>query len=142
MRYWSTISYKRLINNLSVSLARRLFQASDWNRFQKTVKRGEKMSHNVQAQPQVLQLAVGEINEPNRSALRRFWESWKRVARKIGDFQARLLLILFYFVILGPFALVVRWGSDPLAMKRGTSKGWQPREEKNEAPTERARRQF
>jgi hypothetical protein len=73
---------------------------------------------------------------------RRFWERWKRVARKIGDFQARALMTLFYFVILGPVAMIVRWRSDPLAIKAGTPRGWINREARTGTPMEQARRQF
>lgn len=64
------------------------------------------------------------------------------LARAVGDIQARVLLTLFYFVILGPFALVVRWASDPLAIKAGAPHGWRPREDGKGDPTERATRQF
>ncbi len=76
------------------------------------------------------------------SKLRRAWVWWKRVARAIGDFQARIILVLFYFVALGPFALVVRWTSDPLAIKSATLKGWRVREAGKDSPLERAMRQF
>ena len=75
-------------------------------------------------------------------ALRRLWDGWKKVALKIANFQARLLLGLFYFTIVCPFALAVRWGSDPLAIKRGTPRGWLARPEDHESPWERAGRQF
>jgi hypothetical protein len=74
--------------------------------------------------------------------LRGLWEWWKRVAKRIGDIQARVILILFYFVVLGPFALVVRWGSDPLAIKAGTPRGWRSRGDQQGASVERAARQF
>jgi hypothetical protein len=76
------------------------------------------------------------------SALRALWECWKRVARKIGDFQARLILIVFYFVVLGPFAIGLRLGADPLAIKPATAKGWRLREHVKGTPMERALRQF
>jgi hypothetical protein len=71
--------------------------------------------------------------------LRRLWEGWKRVGRKIGDFQARVLLTLFYFVILAPFAVIVRFKADPLGLKRGG--GWLPVVRAAD-PLTRARRQF
>src|SRR5258707_125112 len=40
--------------------------------------------------------------------LRSFWEVWKRFGKKVGDLQARILLTLFYFVILAPFGLGMR----------------------------------
>jgi len=46
-----------------------------------------------------------------RTLLHRWWIAWKPLAGCVGDFQARLLLTVFYFVIALPFALVVRWMS-------------------------------
>ena len=74
--------------------------------------------------------------------MRNLWEWWKRVGKRIGDIQARLLLTFFYFVVLGPFALAIRWGSDPLAIKAGTDRGWRPRDDKTGVPIERATKQF
>lgn len=73
--------------------------------------------------------------------LRALWQSWKRVARRIGDLQARILLTVFYSVVLGPFALALRWRSDPLGIKPGGQRGWRPRSEPSGTPMERARRQ-
>ena len=58
-----------------------------------------------------------------RLLLKSVWGAWKRVARKIGNFQARVLLSVFYSLILAPFALAVRWGGDPLAIKPGSPRG-------------------
>ena len=69
------------------------------------------------------------------------WARWKRIAHKIGDFQARVLMTVFYFVILGPVALVLRWRSDPLAIKPGTRKGWSHQEVRDGPPMVQARRQ-
>ena len=74
--------------------------------------------------------------------VRGLWEWWKRIGKRIGTIQARILLVLFYFVVLGPFAVVVRWGSDHLAIKDSTSRGWRPRSDGDDGPLERARRQF
>jgi hypothetical protein len=75
------------------------------------------------------------------TGLRAAWNAWKRLARRIGDIQARILLTLFYYVVLGPFALVLRWRSDPLALERGVSGGWRSRPESLEEPMAQARRQ-
>lgn len=74
--------------------------------------------------------------------LRGLWEGWKRVARKIGDVQARLLLTVVYFVVVAPFALIVRWAADPLALKAGGHRGWRARPADGGDPLEHARRQF
>jgi hypothetical protein len=75
-------------------------------------------------------------------SVRNLWQRWKHVARKIGDFQARVLMTIFYFVILGPIALVLRLRTDPLAIKATTPRGWSAMQEKEGAPMEHARRQF
>ncbi len=75
------------------------------------------------------------------TGLRAAWNAWRRLARRIGDIQARILLTLFYYVVLGPFALVLRWRSDPLALERGVSGGWRARSESLEAPMAQAHRQ-
>ncbi len=81
-------------------------------------------------------------NTKRPGAERGLWKWWKRAAKTIGDFQARILLSIFYFVILTPFALAVRWGSDPLALKAGAPRGWHPRSEETHALPDRAIRQF
>ncbi|MBI4528298.1 MAG: hypothetical protein HY695_31270 [Deltaproteobacteria bacterium] len=86
---------------------------------------------------------MAENNEQTKTGvLRRLWEGWKRLGKKIGDFQARLLLIIFYYVVLAPFALAVRWGSDPLGIKAGRPRGWTPRGESEAASLATAIRQF
>jgi hypothetical protein len=73
---------------------------------------------------------------------RQLWERWKQVARKIGDFQARALMTLFYFLILGPVCIAMRRRSDPLAIKATTPRGWNNTEKRQGAPMEQSRRQF
>lgn len=82
----------------------------------------------------------GEVQKTG--LLKSVWEWWKRTARKIGEVQSRIILVLFYFVLLMPFALILKLGSDPLAMKKKTKRGWQPREEKEGTVMEKATRQF
>jgi hypothetical protein len=50
--------------------------------------------------------------------LKRAWQAWKKIAHKIGNFQARILLTLFYAVLVLPFGIVVRLFSDPLRINR------------------------
>ncbi len=68
--------------------------------------------------------------------IRRAWSGWKRVAHAIGDVQARVLLGAFYFVLLAPCALIVRWtGAD-------TGRGWLPPATVPGGERDRARRQY
>ena len=86
---------------------------------------------------------MGTTSAPSRgvtSALRAAWRLWTRVAHRIGDFQARVLLTVFYYVILGPFALVLR-RSDPLGIGPGGPRGWRPREPATRPIADQAQRQ-
>jgi hypothetical protein len=71
---------------------------------------------------------------------RRLWEGWKRIARRIGDVQARIMLTVFYFLILTPFALAVRALSDP--MRFGAQPAWLPKEVTDIDAVTHARRQY
>ena len=76
------------------------------------------------------------------TAIARGWARWKVIARVIGTFQARVLLSLFYFVIVPPFALAMKFAKDPLrlAAHRGST-GWIERPAREISP-ESAGRQF
>jgi hypothetical protein len=50
--------------------------------------------------------------------LKRLWEAWKRLGRRIGDFQARVLLTLIYVFLVLPLGVAVRLFADPLRVKR------------------------
>jgi hypothetical protein len=49
--------------------------------------------------------------------LKRAWHKWTRIARKVGTFQARVLLTIFYGVIVLPFGVFARVASDTLRIK-------------------------
>ncbi len=49
--------------------------------------------------------------------LKRFWDTWKRIARAVATFQARVLLTVFYAVLVLPFGIFARLFSDPLRIK-------------------------
>ena len=60
--------------------------------------------------------------------LRQLWQRWLTLARKIGDFQSRIILTLFYFTIAAPFGLIVTALADPLHRKsRPRASAWQER---------------
>jgi len=63
-----------------------------------------------------------------RTALRRFWDAWKELASYIGNFQARLLLTVFYFTVAVPFALIVRAADLLRVRERPQSSRWIARE--------------
>jgi hypothetical protein len=59
--------------------------------------------------------------------LKRIWEAWKRIAHKIGNFQARLILTILYVILVLPFGLAVRLFADPLQIRK-KPQGWLDRE--------------
>jgi len=74
--------------------------------------------------------------------LRRLWARWRVIALKIGNVQSRVLLLLFYFLILAPFALLVKLFSDPLRCKLQDHSHWIPKAKSSRSVSESARRQF
>lgn len=76
------------------------------------------------------------------SLAKRAWRRWTVIAHIIGTFQARVLLSLFYFVIVPPFALLVKLTKDPLQLRLSEGKSaWIERPEP--PPSEAAaRRQY
>lgn len=73
--------------------------------------------------------------------LKRLWEGWKKIAHKIGNFQARVLLGIFYFLLLSPFSIALTL-KDTLALKPGSSHGWHERKQDEIPPIDKALRQF
>ena len=57
-------------------------------------------------------------------ALRKGWQAWKRIGQFIGDQIGRLVLTVFYFTLFMPFALVVRFLLDPLAIRPLSRAKW------------------
>ncbi len=47
---------------------------------------------------------------------------WKKIGHAIGNFQARVLLTLIYYVLVLPFGLAVRVFSDSMHMKKRPDK--------------------
>lgn len=74
--------------------------------------------------------------------LKTLWSRWKHFAQKVGDFQARLILTVIYFLILGPFGLVVGFLRDPLKVKHAPQTSIWVQRESEDAGLESAMRQF
>jgi hypothetical protein len=69
------------------------------------------------------------------------WESWKKIAHKIGTFQSRVILTIFYFVILFPAGIVYSTFKDVLGIKKVRSSEWINKQSKNQT-LEELRKQY
>ena len=70
------------------------------------------------------------------------WAACKSLGHKLGELQARVLLTLFYFIVVGPFAIGLKALSDPLRLKPPGSARWIDRPDPREVAGKQARRQF
>jgi hypothetical protein len=56
---------------------------------------------------------------------KRLWDGWMTVARVIGNFNARLIISLFYFIFMVPLGLVMGTARDFLGIREKPSSSWQ-----------------
>jgi hypothetical protein len=73
--------------------------------------------------------------------LRKIWNSWMKFGRWMGDNITRLFLVIFYFSIVLPFGMLVRFTQDPLDIKNKFGAGWVTKENNNDTLPD-ARRLF
>jgi hypothetical protein len=71
--------------------------------------------------------------------MRKIWEAWKKIAKKIGEFNSRVLLTLFYFIFIAPISIPIKI-KDPLGIKN-KKQDWIPKKISEETPMEQALRQ-
>lgn len=76
-----------------------------------------------------------------RPFYKRLWDGWMRVAKVIGNFNARLILSLFYFLFMVPLGLLVRAKRDFLGIRRKPPSSWEPKTGQP-GSVEEGRRQF
>lgn len=75
--------------------------------------------------------SLTEEKKVPKNLVLKIWRSWKNFSLRAGAFQSRIILSLFYFIFVTPFAVVVRVSSDPLKIKAGSKSGprWFPKKE-------------
>lgn len=52
--------------------------------------------------------------------LKFLWRKWVRLAQAIGNFQAQVILALFYAVVVAPLGFFYRLFADPLNLHGGS----------------------
>ncbi|KPL17747.1 MAG: hypothetical protein AMJ92_11100 [candidate division Zixibacteria bacterium SM23_81] len=90
--------------------------------------------------PQVSQKE--SVKAKNARGLRRWWQVWKAFAAEMGNFQGRALLAFFYFIIVTPFGVPVRFFSDPLRLRKAKGSSFWLEQQPASATLEKAREQF
>lgn len=50
--------------------------------------------------------------------MKKAWEKWKVIAQKIGDFQAKIIFSLLYFILITPMGLISNFFGDFLRSKK------------------------
>ncbi len=74
--------------------------------------------------------------------LSKAWSRWKIIGGVVGNYQGRAIVLFFYYTIMLPFGVGVRFFSDPLRIKQSVgSSAWVAREPVS-TDIEDARRQF
>ncbi len=75
------------------------------------------------------------------SFVRLAWAHWKKVAHAVGVVQTRVLMVIFYFIVVLPIGLVMRLVGDPLHLRRPAGSNWS--EHRHQEPSvDSARQQF
>jgi hypothetical protein len=70
------------------------------------------------------------------------WNAWSGFARRMGNYQSRVLMALIFFVFVLPFGLGVTLLADPLNVKRAKGpSNWHPKELPLKPSIEEAREQ-
>jgi hypothetical protein len=71
--------------------------------------------------------------------IKKIWEWWKKVAKKIGDFNSRVILTIFYFIFITPISLPIKL-KDPLGIKN-KKQSWIPKQTSEGSAMDQALRQ-
>ncbi|MBN1272401.1 MAG: hypothetical protein JXB26_09025 [Candidatus Aminicenantes bacterium] len=87
-------------------------------------------------------IPVKEADVSAKDQPKNLWKRWKNFSHRMGGFQSRILLSLFYFLVVFPFAFILRLFGDPLKIKpKKAVSFWGERKEGPESLMD-CRRQF
>ncbi len=86
-------------------------------------------------------LTSAESQVHHMGLLQRGWRGWSQFARRLGAFQSRIWLSIFFFIFVTPLALISKGFSDPLHTKNSSGSSWLPKSENN-GTLDQFRKQF
>jgi len=103
------------------------------------------MRYRIPADPALIILAAyavhaaaeGTLFSKIKESLHALWEGWKRIALKIAAAQTFILLLILFYVVLGPIGVLMKlFRKDPMRMPRTPGSYWGARERTREAMEE------
>lgn len=56
--------------------------------------------------------------------LKKLYSRWKTIAHHLGIFQSKVILTLFYFILLLPFGIIFSLFKDELGVKTAQKSTW------------------
>jgi len=59
-----------------------------------------------------------ETKYPSAGIFKRLWHRWTGFSKRMGNFQSRVMLSFFFFIIVSPVAVLIKLFGDPLSIKR------------------------
>ena len=60
------------------------------------------------------------------SWIRKAWDGWMAFVKILGNFNARLILTLFYFLVVGIFSILIARWKDTLRRRLPLKSNWLP----------------
>jgi hypothetical protein len=79
---------------------------------------------------------------PGDSSKKGLMSRWRDFSYPMGEFQGRIIMIFFYFILVTPFGLLARAVSDPLKLGRNREKTFWALRNTAKDDIERVRRQY
>lgn len=73
--------------------------------------------------------------------IKTLWNKWKKIAHRIGIFQSKAILTVFYFTVFLPAGIVFSLFKDVLGIKHVSSSGWVTKTKQTET-LEEMRKQY
>jgi len=83
-----------------------------------------------------------EPEKLKENPMKKILHNWGNFSKRMGSFQSRIILSLFFFIFVSPFAIAVKIFSDPLNIKYQTTKSHWLTKKEIKADLEQSRRQF
>lgn len=82
---------------------------------------------------------VTPVPRRHLSFVNRVGEKWQWLAKALGNYQGRMLMSIVYFLLVAPFAIILRMTDDPLHVRLPANKTMWPEHSSGVVSLEQAR---